>query len=170
MHHLLVYIIVLSLLILKKAILLLLLHQTSSFLPCVLVHLKLSLNLNENEIDFFRMRSKAATMRKHSIVGTHVNLTFASFLSSLASPTSGMMTPNTSSSSSSSSSEIISSKVSTSTSSTKDFYDSASRHKMMVERGRAFTFPDIGVQNPRARTVSERAEEIDLVSTYVCFQ
>ena len=38
---------------------------------------------------------------------------------------------------------------------------------MMVERGRAFTFPDIGVQNPRARTVSERAEEIDLVSSYV---
>ena len=106
-------------------------------------------------------------MYQHSRHSCKPNICLLFFSSSLASPASGMMTPNTSSSSSSSSTEMMSSKVSTSTSSMKDFYDSASRQKMMVERGRAFTFPDIGVQNPRARTVSERAEEIDLVSSCV---
>ena len=35
-----------------------------------------------------------------------------------------------------------------------------SRQMLMIQRGRAFTFPDIP---PRARTVSETAEEIDQV-------
>ena len=34
------------------------------------------------------------------------------------------------------------------------------RQMLMIQRGRAFTFPDIP---PRARTVSETAEEIDQV-------
>lgn len=68
--------------------------------------------------------------------------------STIASPPSGSATPNSPSDKSS--------KVS------KDPCDySAARQKMMIERGRAFTFPDLVA--PRARTVSERAEEIDLV-------
>ena len=44
--------------------------------------------------------------------------------------------------------------------------DLVSRQMLMIQRGRAFTFPDIP---PRARTVSETAEEIDQVSCFHLF-
>ena len=41
------------------------------------------------------------------------------------------------------------------------------RQRLLAERGRAFTSPNIGEHFQRSRTTSERAEETDQVSSYI---